>query len=257
MTNGFEQFVIVSNGYEQFVTSNLSSDPQLLRLLVEEVNGTFVDTTVLYGKRSKPAGYYEVAADHGFTFAPVDILDETGGVTLPVAGGSRLSEVELGAKYADYASYVSVAHFKGHGMAGFGGTFKNLAIGLATVPQKRIVHGPSFDTGAVFLERVVDVAKAVFDNLDGKMACVNVLNNLSLDCDCDSSTGAPVMRDIGIVASLDPVALDRASLDQIYLSDDPGKDAMVNRIESHDGAHLLDYAESLGLGSQTYELIAV
>ena len=140
-------------------------------------------------------------------------------------------------------------------MAGFGGTFKNLANGLATVPQKRIAHGPSFDTGAVFLERVVDVAKAVFDDLGGRVACVNVVNNLSLDCDCDGNAGAPVMGDIGILASLDPVALDRASLDQIYLSDDPGKDALIARVESHEGAHLLDYAESLGLGSQVYELI--
>lgn len=232
-------------------------DPELLRPLMEEVGGTFVDTTVLYGKRSTVAGYYEVAADHGFTYAPVAILDEGGAVTLPVTGGTRLSEVEVGAGYADFESWVSVAHFKGHGMAGFGGTFKNLAIGLATVPQKRIVHGPSFDTGAVFLERVVDVAKAVFDDLGGRMACVNVINNLSLDCDCDGNAGAPVMADIGIMASLDPVALDRASLDQIYLSDDPGKDAMISRIESHDGAHLLDYAESLGLGGQTYELVAV
>lgn len=232
-------------------------DPELLHPLVEEVGGTFVDTTVLYGKRSTAEGYREVARDHGFGFAPVDILDETGGTTLTVAGGARLAEVELGAKYADYDSWVSVAHFKGHGMAGFGGTFKNLAIGLATVPQKRVVHGARFDTGPVFLERVVEVAKAVFDNLDGRMACVNVLNRLSLDCDCDSSAGEPVMADIGILASLDPVALDRASLDQIYLSDDPGRAAMISRIESHKGAYLLDYAESLGLGSQSYELIAV
>lgn len=232
-------------------------DPELLRPLVEEVGGSFVDTTVLYGKRSTVAGYYEVAADHGFAYAPVAILDEGGTITLPVTGGSQLAEAELGAGYTDFDSWVSIAHFKGHGMAGFGGTFKNLAIGLATVPQKRIVHGSSFDTGAVFLERVVDVAKAVFDDLDGKMACVNVLNKLSLDCDCDGHAGAPVMEDIGILASLDPVALDRASLDQIYLSDDPGKDAMISRIESHDGAYLLDYAESLGLGSQSYELVAV
>ena len=232
-------------------------DPELLRPLVQEVDGTFVDTTVLYYKRSTADGYREVAADHGFTYAPVDILNEDGGITLSVVGGTRLSEAEVGSRYADYGSYVSVAHFKGQGMAGFGGTFKNLAIGLATVPQKRIVHGPNYDTGAVFLERVVDVAKAVFDDLDGKMACINVINNLSVDCDCDAHASAPVMGDIGILASLDPVALDRASLDQIYLSDDPGKDALIARIESHDGAHLLDYAESLGIGTQTYELVAV
>ena len=232
-------------------------DPALLEGIAEKTRGAFVDTTVLFGKRSTPAGYYEVAEDHGFGYAPVDILDETGGMTLPVQGGARLTEVELGAKYADYGSYVSVAHFKGHGMAGFGGTFKNLAIGLATVPQKRIVHGANYDTGAPFLERVVEVAKAVFDDLDGKMACINVINNLSLDCDCDSRAGAPVMGDIGVMASLDPVALDRASLDQIYLSDDPGAASLIERIEGKEGPYLLDYAEQLGIGSQTYELIAV
>ncbi|HAM14869.1 MAG TPA: hypothetical protein DCP91_03195 [Eggerthellaceae bacterium] len=221
--------------------------------------------TVLFGDISEAAlervssefarGGYDVKT------CRVDALD-TESVRAFAAKAAELGPVKYfidtaGASPNQAAPEYILAHFKGRGMAGFGGTFKNLAIGLATVPQKRIVHGPSFDTGAVFLERVVDVAKAVFDNLDGKMACVNVLNNLSLDCDCDSSAGAPVMQDIGIMASLDPVALDRASLDQIYLSDDPGKDAMVNRIESHDGAHLLDYAESLGLGSQAYELIAV
>lgn len=232
-------------------------DPELLRPLVEEVNGTFVDTTVLYFARSTADGYRRVAAEHGFTYAPVDILDEDGAVTLPISGGSELSEAEVGSHYADYESWVSVAHFKGHGMAGFGGTFKNLAIGLATVPQKRIVHGASFDTGVPFLTRVAEVSKAVFDDLGPRMACVNVLNNLSVDCDCDSNAAAPAMADIGIMASLDPVALDRASLDQIYLSDDPGAASLIQRIESRDGAYLLDYAESLGLGSQSYELVAV
>lgn len=232
-------------------------DPELLRPLVEELDGTFVDTTVLYYARSTADGYRRVAANHGFTYAPVDILDEDGGMGLPIEGGRQLSTAEVGSHYADYGSMVSVAHFKGHGMAGFGGTFKNLAIGLATCPAKRQVHGANFDRGQVFLERVVEFAKGVFDDLGPSMACVNVINKLSVDCDCDAHAAAPAMGDIGIMASLDPVALDRASLDQIYLSDDPGKDELIERIESLDGAFTLDYAEELGLGSQTYELVLV
>lgn len=232
-------------------------DPALLRPLVEEVDGTFVDTTVLYLKRSTAKGYRELATQHGFTYAPVDILDEDGGITLPISGGRQLQQAEVGSRYRDYDSFVSVAHFKGHSMAGFGGVFKNLAIGLATCPQKRIVHGASFDTKEPFLTRVVEVAKAVFDDLGPRVASVNVLNNLSVDCDCDGNAAAPAMADIGIMASLDPVALDRACLDQIYLSDDPGAAKLIERIESLDGAYLLDYAESLGIGSQTYELVAV
>lgn len=231
--------------------------PELLRSLMEELDGTFVDTTVLYQARSTPDGYRRVAAEHGFTYAPVDILDEDGGLDLPISGGSQLQTATVGSHYANYGSMVSVAHFKGHGMAGFGGTFKNLAIGLATCPAKRQVHGANFDTGKPFLTRVVEFAKGVFDDLGPNMACVNVLNNLSVDCDCDSNAAAPAMADIGIMASLDPVALDRASLDQIYLSDDPGASALIQRIESRDGAYLLDYAEQLGIGSQTYELVAV
>ena len=232
-------------------------DPELLRPLVEELEGTFVDTTVLYYARSTPDGYRRVAAEHGFTYAPVDILDEDGGIDLPISGGSQLPVATVGSHYANYGSMVSVAHFKGHGMAGFGGTFKNLAIGLATCPAKRQVHGANFDTGAPFLTRVVEFSKGVFDDLGPRMACINVLNNLSVDCDCDAGAAAPAMADIGIMASLDPVALDRASLDQIYLSDDPGASALIKRIESRDGAYLLDYAEQLGIGSQAYELVAV
>lgn len=231
--------------------------PELLRPLVESMEGTFVDSTVLYGRRSTADGYAALARDHGFTYAPVDILDRDGGMTLPIEGGRQLSEAEVGSHFADYQSMVSVAHFKGHSMAGFGGTFKNLAIGLATVPGKMLVHSTSFETGALFAERVAEFAKGVFDEMGANMACINVLNNLSVDCDCDGSPEAPAMGDIGIMASLDPVALDQASVDQIYLSDDPGKRAVIDRIESRDGGHLLDYAEQLGLGSKSYELVVI
>lgn len=232
-------------------------DPSLLRLLMERVNGTFIDSTVLYGRRSTADGYASLAREHGFTYAPVDILDRDGGTMLPVSGGNHFTEAEVGSHLPDYGSVISVAHFKGHGMAGFGGTFKNLAIGMATISGKMAVHTSSFTTGAPFLERVAEFSKGVFDSLPGRMACINVLNNLSVDCDCDSSPAQPTMADIGIMASLDPVALDQASVDQVYLSDDPGKDAVIERIESRDGQHLLDYAERLGLGSRAYELLVI
>lgn len=229
-------------------------NPELLRPLVEEVGGTFVDTTVLYFARSTADGYRRVASEHGFTYAPVDILDEDGGTALPVSGDSHLESAEVGSHILGYDDVISVAHFKGHAMAGFGGTFKNLAIGLATQDAKRTVHGASFDTGAPFLERVAEFSKGVFDHFQGHMACINVLNRLSVDCDCDSGAAEPRMADIGILASLDPVALDQASSDQIYLSDDPHKDELIERMESRDAQHLLDYAQELGLGSKSYEI---
>ncbi|MGI6216611.1 MAG: DUF362 domain-containing protein [Coriobacteriales bacterium] len=231
--------------------------PELLEQLVEKVDGTFIDSTVLYGRRSTADGYASLAREHGFTYAPVDILDRDGGVALPIEGGSQLSEAEVGSHFANYDSIISIAHFKGHAMAGFGGTFKNLAIGLATIPGKMSVHTSSFSTGAPFVERVAEFAKGVFDAMGDRMACINVLNNLSVDCDCDDSPEAPAMGDIGIMASLDPVALDQASVDQVYLSDDPGKQAVIDRIESRDGIHLLEYAEELGIGSRAYELVAI
>ena len=231
--------------------------PALLQLLVESVGGTFVDSTVLYGRRSTADGYAALARENGFTYAPVDILDADGGMILPVEGGSRLTEAEVGSHFADYQSLISVAHFKGHGMAGFGGTFKNLAIGLATVSGKMAVHTSAFETGAPFVERVAEFAKGVFDAMGPHMACINVLNNLSVDCDCDGNPEAPAMGDIGIMASLDPVALAQASVDQIDLSADPGRQAVIDRIESRDGGHLLDYAEQLGVGSKAYELVVL
>jgi uncharacterized Fe-S center protein len=231
--------------------------PALLEQLVNEVNGTFIDSTVLYGRRSTADGYASLASEHGFTYAPVDILDRDGGMSLPIEGGAQLTEAEVGSHFANYGSIISVAHFKGHAMAGFGGTFKNLAIGLATIQGKMSVHTSTFDTGALFVERVAEFAKGVFDAMQGRMACINVLNNLSVDCDCDDSPEAPTMGDIGIMASLDPVALDQASVDQVYLSDDPGKQAVIDRIESREGTHLLEYAEQLGVGSRAYELVVI
>ena len=229
--------------------------PTLVDDLRTEVNGTYVDTTVLYGVRNTADGYASLATQHGFS--PVDILDSDGGMALPISGGRHLSEALVGSHVDDYQSFISVAHFKGHAMAGFGGTFKNLAIGLATIQGKMSVHGSDFETGEPFIERVAEFAKGVFDHFGSNMVCINVLNNLSVDCDCDSSPEKPTMADIAIMASLNPVALDQASFDQILYSKDPGKQSVIDRIESRDGQHLPEYAESLGIGNKTYELVVL
>lgn len=166
--------------------------PTLLEPLVKQVDGTFIDSTVLYGTRSTADGYASLASEHGFTYAPVDILDRDGGMTLSIEGGAQLTEAEVGSHFANYGSIISIAHFKGHAMAGFGGTFKNLAIGLATIPGKMSVHTSSFTTGAPFVERVAEFAKGVFDAMGDRMACINVLNNMSVDCDCDGSPAETV-----------------------------------------------------------------
>jgi len=232
--------------------------PELLRPLVEATNATFVDCTVAYGgRRSTADGYASLAADHGFTYAPVDILDRDGAISLPISGGNHLTEAQVGSHVSNYDSMISVAHFKGHSMAGFGGTFKNLGIGLGTPAGKRSVHGSGFSSDDQFLERIVEFSKGAFDHYGLNMACINVLNNLSVDCDCDGNAASPGMADIGIMASLDPLALDQASVDQVYLSNDPGKDALIQRIESRNGTHLLDYAEQLDVGSRQYELVVI
>ncbi len=235
--------------------------PELVRDLAVAVNGSFVDSNTYYGgARGTVAGHLQAAKEHGFTFAPVDILDSEGEIPLPVRGGSRLQEALVGSHILDYDWVISVAHFKGHSMAGFGGTFKNIGVGVASVNGKKNIHdnagGGRFSTeGDAFLEKVVETVKGVIDAKGGKMAYINVLNNLSVDCDCDSNAAHPTMPDIGILASTDPVALDKASLDLIYACPENERQHLVERIESRNGAHQIDYAEKLGLGSRQYELI--
>ena len=236
--------------------------PDLIRELVLSVNGTFVDCNTAYGgQRANTAMHLQIAKDHGFTYAPVDILDADGAIELPVTGGTRLSTALIGSRYANYDSVISIAHFKGHAMAGFGGTFKNLGVGLASAEGKHIVHGNGQGGGLFsastdqFLEQVAEVAKAVIDDKEENIVYINVLNNLSVDCDCDGNAAHPEIDDIGILASLDPVAIDRASVDLIYAAPADQNRHLVERIESRNGTHLLDYAEMLGIGSQNYTLV--
>jgi uncharacterized Fe-S center protein len=236
--------------------------PELLRDLVSAVKASFVDSNTLYGgKRSSAAGHLAVARDHGFTYAPVDILDADGETRIPVKGGARLTEAIVGSHILNYDWIISVAHFKGHSQAGFGGTFKNMAVGIASPGGKRAIHsnGPNAgtwsSTGEVFLEKVIEYNKAMIDSKGGKVLYINVLNNLSVDCDCNGHAAKPEMRDIGILASTDPVALEKASVDMIYAAPAGEREHLVERMESRNGIHQIIYAEKLGLGSQKYELV--
>ena len=235
--------------------------PELLKDLVETVKGSFVDSNTAYGGlRGNTKAHLQAAKDHGFTYAPVDILDSDGEIKLPIKNGKHLSEALLGSHINNYDWIISVAHFKGHSMAGFGGTFKNLAIGIATPAGKRAIHsdagGAMFSTrGEPFFEKIIEYNMALMNSKPGRMLYINILNNLSVDCDCMANASKPSMPDIGILASLDPVALEKASLDQIYARPADERRHLVERIESRGGVHQVIYGEKMGLGSQNYELV--
>lgn len=224
---------------------------------------TIVECNTAYGgSRANTAMHYQVAEDHGYTeIADVDIMDEDGSMTLPVTGGTNLEENYVGSHFADYDYYVVLSHFKGHSMAGYGGAIKNISIGIASAEGKSHIH--SGGTGGsmwggdqdAFLESMAEAGKSVADYLDGNILYINVMNRLSVDCDCDSNPAEPDMHDIGILASYDPVALDQACIDLVYSAEDG--DSLVERIESRNGLHTLEHAEDIGLGSRTYELVNI
>lgn len=242
--------------------------PELIADLVQSVDGTIVECNTAYGgSRAETAMHYQVAKDHGFTdIADVKILDEDGSMSLPVEGGSVLSENYVGAAFADYDSYLVLSHFKGHAMAGFGGAIKNISIGLGSSMGKSWIHSGGTSTTNpwggkqdAFLEAMAEAGKSVSDYLgNGEyIVYINVMNRLSVDCDCDGNPSEPDMHDIGILASTDPVALDQACVDLIYEQKDGDGASLVNRIESRNGLHTLEHAEEIGLGSRTYELVKV
>ena len=238
--------------------------PEIVKELCVSLNATLVDSNVFYDSpRQTAAGNRQAAIDHGYTFAPVDILDEEGVVRLPIQGGKHLTEAILGSHIMNYDWILSVAHFKGHVMAGYGGTFKNLAIGIASVAGKEAIHtlGPGTDqwscTGEMFFEKVIEYNKALMDVKGDKMLYFNVLNNLSTNCDCDANAPRSSMPDIGMLASTDPVALDKASLDQIFARPEAERHELAERIESLNGGYQVVYAEKTGLGNQAYQLIEI
>ena len=240
--------------------------PSLIRDLVQRVNGTIVECNTAYGGgRSNTAAHLRAAEEHGFTaIAEVDIMDAEGETRLPVKGGRHIDYDIVGSHYTGYDFTVVLSHFKGHAMAGFGGAIKNISIGIASANGKRWIHSAGTSTTSWgnpsqedFLETMAEAAKAVADHCGDNILYISVANNLSVDCDCDSSPADPQMGDIGILASLDPVALDKACTDLVRSSEDHGKIHLIERIDSRQGMHTLDYAEQIGLGSQQYELIRI
>lgn len=238
--------------------------PALIGDLVRSLNGTIVECNTAYGgNRSKTEDHIKLAEEHGFTeIAPVVIQDADGSMSIPVAGGTRLKEDLVGAAFDDYDDYLILSHFKGHSMAGYGGAIKNMAIGIASADGKALIHSGGTSTENAwggeqnaFLEAMAEAAKAVADYQGDRIVYVNVMNRLSVDCDCDGSPAEPDMHDIGILASADPVALDQACIDLIYAAEDGG--SVVERIESRNGLHTLEHAEEIGLGSREYELVDI
>lgn len=240
--------------------------PELIRNLVQELKGTIVECNTAYeGKRNTSKAHWETMRDHGFTaIAPCDILDEEGYIPLPVTNGHHLRENYVGSHLQNYDSMLMLSHFKGHAMGGFGGALKNMSIGLASSYGKIWIHSSGTSTRFEdvftadhdsFLESMADADRSVMDYMGREnIVYINVANRLSVDCDCDAHPHDPEMGDIGIFASADPVALDQACVDAVYASEDDGKAALIERIESRNGIYTVEAAHSLGLGSRRYEL---
>lgn len=240
--------------------------PALIGDFVRKIGGTIVECNTAYGGgRAATADHLKAAEEHGFTaIAPVDIMDAEGEIALPVVGGKHLKEDFVGSHFPAYDFTVILSHFKGHAMGGFGGALKNMSFGIASSAGKAWIHTAgktrtdlwnNLPEQDAVLESMAEAAKAVADHCGERILYINVMNNLSVDCDCDAHPAAPQMGDIGIFASLDPVALDQACVDQVYASEDPGKVHLIERMESRHGIHTVEHAAAIGLGSREYTLV--
>ena len=240
--------------------------PDFWRPVIDHVGGTVVECNTAYrGARNTTEKHQELFRKHGWlAYFPVDLLDAQGpDMVLPIPNGKVIHENFVGKDLALYDSMLVLSHFKGHPMGGFGGAIKNISIGVASADGKRHIHtcgqpgADWFKMGDAFLEAMADAASSVVDYFGGNMLFVNVMKNLSVDCDCCAKAEDPCMSDIGIAVSLDPLALDQACVDMVYASTDPGRDHMVERIETRHGIHTLEAAAELGIGSREYTLIEV
>lgn len=247
--------------------------PELIENLVKEVDGTLVECNTAYGgNRSTTANHRRAIEERGYgKIASVDIMDEEGYIDIPVADTKYLKYDRVGSHLANYDFLINLAHFKGHAMGGFGGVLKNQSIGIASSEGKALIHtAGEYDDPKdafklhrgqdAFLESMAAAAQAVHDYFKGNVIYINVMNNLSVDCDCDGHPHAPEMKDIGILASLDPVALDKACLDLVFNHQSTAGDnsaPLVQRIDSRHGTHTVDHAAAIGLGSLSYDLIDI
>lgn len=236
--------------------------PELIGDFVRAAGGSIVECNTAYGgARGDTFEHMRVALEHGYTaVAYVDILDADGSMALPVKNGRHLKENLVGSRFGNYDYYIVLSHFKGHAMAGFGGAIKNISIGLGSRQGKALIHSGGKSTSNVwcgeqdaFLESMAEAGKSVVDALGGNILYINVMNRISVDCDCDDSPAEPEIKDIGVLASADPVALDQACVDLALAA--PGSKSLSERISSRSGLHTLEYAEQIGLGSRKYELV--
>lgn len=247
--------------------------PALIKNLVQQVKGTIVECNTAYaGKRTTTEEHLQAARDHGFfDIANVDIMDAEGDIKIPVRDTTHIKYNLVGSHIKNYDFMINLAHFKGHAMGGFGGVLKNQSIGVASANGKAYIHtaGKTQKTGELwenlpeqdhFLESMAAAAQSVHDYYGDKILYINVMNNLSIDCDCDAHPHDPEMKDIGILASTDPVALDQACLDLVFSvnpSDGNNNQPLVNRIKELHGTHTVEYAAKIGLGSMKYELVSI
>ena len=247
-------------------------NPKLIEPLVKKLNGTIVECCTAYrGNRFDVKNHWKAIKDHGFLdIAPCDIMDEEGEIKIPLQGGNHLDGYDIvGSHIQNYNSMLMLSHFKGHAMGGFGGALKNMSIGVASRNGKAWIHSVGITTDPDeawkhvddqdgFLESMAEACKAVVTYFKPEnMAYINVANNLSIDCDCDSNPHDPEMADIGIFASLDPVALDQCCYDQIINSKDKGKTSLVNRMKEKHAIHTVETAHELGLGNREYEIVSI
>ena len=246
-------------------------NPNLIKDLIHKVNGTIVECNTAYsGKRNTTKDHWETIKDHGFLdIAKVDIMDEERDMPIPVENGVHLKENYVGEHLKNYDSILVLSHFKGHAMGGFGGALKNISIGIGSSNGKAWIHtaGKTKNPAELwdnlpeqddFLESMADACKGVIDYMGKEnMVYINVANNLSVDCDCDSNPHTPEMADLGIFASLDPVALDQACYDAVINAKDEGKKALIERMDSRHGIHTVEAANKLGLGNREYEIVNI
>ncbi len=240
--------------------------PEFFKPVIEYVGGTVVECNTAYeGSRNTTQRHLETLDKHGWSKCfKVDLLDGEGpDLKLDIPGGKAIRKNFVGKNIANYDSMLVLSHFKGHPMGGYGGALKQLSIGVASSYGKGYIHGvgnpANFWTSDhdSFLEAMADAAYSVAEYFKDKTVYINVMKNMSVDCDCCAVAEDPCMKDIGILASLDPVAIDQACLDLVYASEDPGRDHLLERIESKNGVHTIEAAAALGIGVREYELIKV
>lgn len=240
--------------------------PEFWKPIIEEVKGTVVECNTAYdGERNTTEKHIKLIEEHGWSkYFDFDLLDAEGpDVVLPIENGKIIKENYVGKNLLKYDSMLVLSHFKGHPMGGFGGALKQLSIGVASSYGKAYIHGAGEPEKIwtaehdLFLESMADAAGSIVDFFKGNAAYINVMMNMSVDCDCCAKAEDPCMKDIGILASLDPIAIDQACLDLVYASDDPGRDHLLERIESRNGVLTVEAAAKLGYGSREYELIEI